>query len=131
MIHGKVNSGLEPRISVAVHDASGGRQFIEATLDTGFNGYMTLPGNALLSLGLTKSGSTRIILGDGRVEKCSVSRAIVDWDGIPPDIEIEAADFKPLVGTRLMRGFHLHIQVEADGDVIIVPLNATTATPRP
>jgi len=72
MIHGKVNSSLEPRISIAVHDASGNKQPIEATLDTGFNGYMTLPGNAILSLGLTKSGSTRIILGDGRVEKCCV-----------------------------------------------------------
>ncbi|MBC7852311.1 MAG: clan AA aspartic protease [Pirellulaceae bacterium] len=126
MIHGKVNSGLEPRINLAVHDASGGKQSIEATLDTGFNGFMTLPGSSILSLGLTKSGSTRIILGDGRVEKCSVYRAVVDWDGIPVDIEVEAADFKPLVGTGLMRGFHLHVEVERGGEVVIEPLN-----PRP
>lgn len=131
MIHGKVNSGLEPRISVAVHDASGGKQPIEATLDTGFNGYMTLAGNAILSLGLTKSGSTRIILGDGRVEKCSVNRGVVEWDGIPVDIEVEAADFKPLVGTALMRGFHLHVEVEKGGAVVIEPLNTAAAKARP
>ncbi|MGI8979618.1 MAG: hypothetical protein ACR2FY_10355 [Pirellulaceae bacterium] len=131
MIHGKVNSGLEPLINIAVHDASGGKQTIEATVDTGFNGYMTLPGSSILSLGLTKSGSTKIILGDGRVESCSVYRAVVDWDGIPVDIEVEAADFKPLVGTGLMRGFHLHVEVKKGGQVIMEPMNPATVNTRP
>src|SRR5258706_464601 len=131
MIYGKVNSSLEPRLSLAVHDASGGKQFIEVTLDTGFNGYMTLPGSIILSLGLKKSGSTRIILGDGRVEKCSVYRGVVEWDGIPVDIEVEAADFKPLVGTALMRGFQLHVEVEKGGEVVIELLNSPAGKARP
>src|SRR3954470_24898583 len=111
MISGRVNSRIEPVLTVAVHDVSGNRHSLEVTVDTGFNGCMTLPNTTIQQLGLKKSGDVQIILADGRAQACAVYRVIVDWDGIPVDIEVEAADFRPLIGTALLRGFHLSVEV--------------------
>ncbi len=131
MISGSVNSRMEPLLLVAVHDASGNKHAIETTVDTGFNGFMTLPNSVIQRLGLRKTGEVQIILGDGRAQSCAVYRVVVDWDGIPVDIEVEAADFKPLVGTALLRGFRLNVEVEKESQVVIEPLNAATVMPRP
>jgi hypothetical protein len=47
------------------------------------------------------------------------------------DIEVEAADFKPLVGMALLRGFRLNIEVEKGGLVVIEPLNSAAVSPGP
>ena len=122
---------MEPLLVVTVHDASGSTHSVEAMVDTGFNGFMTLPNITIQQLGLKKSGDVQIILADGRAQSCAVFRAVVDWDGIPVDIEVEAADFKPLVGTALLRGFRLNVEVERGGKVVIEPLNPATVTTRP
>lgn len=131
MISGRVNLRMEPSLVVTVHDAGGNTHSLEAMVDTGFNGFMTLPNKTIRQLGLKKSGDVQIILADGRAQSCAVYRAVVDWDGIPVDMEVEAADFKPLVGMALLRGFRLNDDVEKGGLVIIEPLNPATINPGP
>jgi hypothetical protein len=43
MIKGAVNSRLEPMVQMAVLDALGNQQLVDALVDTGFNGTLALP----------------------------------------------------------------------------------------
>lgn len=43
MMMGLVDANLEPRLQLIVHAASGSPQEIEVVIDTGFNGFLTLP----------------------------------------------------------------------------------------
>ncbi len=45
--------------------------------------------------------------------------ATVDWHGQPRAVEVEAADAQPLLGTSLMRGSELKVQVADGGSVTI------------
>jgi clan AA aspartic protease len=123
MMNGVVNVGMEPILQVVVHDDQGNKHPLEVTVDTGFNAFMTLPSALIQQLGLRKSGQVQVILADGRARSCPVYRAVVDWDGIPVDIEVEAAEFRPLIGTSLLRGFRLTVDMETGGTVVIEPLN--------
>ena len=40
---GNVNADLEPSVRLTVHDAGGQPRELEAVIDTGFNGFLTLP----------------------------------------------------------------------------------------
>ena len=52
MIEGVVNANYEPVISLSVQGPSGQKREIEAVVDTGFNGFLTLPPALVSELGL-------------------------------------------------------------------------------
>ena len=52
MIIGTVNAQLEILIRVPIRDAAGYEQEVEAQLDTGFTGSLTIPHALITSLGL-------------------------------------------------------------------------------
>ena len=52
MISGWVNAFREAVVRLPVQGARGREQAIEAVLDTGFNGYLTLPPELIAELGL-------------------------------------------------------------------------------
>ncbi len=64
MISGKVNSQREAIASVSLLDAGGAEQPVEAVLDTGFTGELTLPAKFIDDLGLEFVGSRIAVLGD-------------------------------------------------------------------
>ena len=43
MIEGVVNANLEAVVTLSLQDPSGRTREVEAVVDTGFNGYLTLP----------------------------------------------------------------------------------------
>ena len=47
---------------------------------------------------------------------------LVTWDGSLRPIEVDSADSEPLVGTALLSGYELTIQVVAGGTVTITAL---------
>ena len=52
MIHGVVSSRCEAILPIVVGNTNGKRQFIEAVIDTGFNGFLTLPSALIATLEL-------------------------------------------------------------------------------
>ena len=52
MITGSVNSALEATLRLAAHDPTGQAHEFEAVIDTGFNGFLTLPPALIAALGL-------------------------------------------------------------------------------
>ncbi|MFM7370698.1 MAG: hypothetical protein ACKO2Z_23490, partial [Sphaerospermopsis kisseleviana] len=84
-----------------------------AVIDTGFNGWLSLPQDLInqYQLNLRWKRRGRAILGDGSECVFNVYEAVIIWDGVPIKIPIDEADSEPLVGMSLMQGYQLIIQV--------------------
>ncbi len=67
MITGVVNAHREATIRLPLQAADGRDQEIEAILDTGFNGSLTLPPAVIAALGLPWQTRGLVILANGRV----------------------------------------------------------------
>ena len=115
MMHGQVNDELEPWIEVLLEDKAGQRHRIPALLDTGFNGFLTLPSAWSLDMGLQRSGQARVTLADGSetVSDLFIAKAILEGQSLT--IDVEAADTDPLVGMALLRGYDVRLLVVPGG----------------
>ncbi len=122
MITGSVNARREAVIPIIVRGSGGDEQEIDAVIDTGFNGSLTLPTLLIATLGLTWRELRRALLADGREEVLDVYEATIVWDGQPRNVSAYAADTDPLVGMSLLYGYDLHIQVIDGGGVTIEAL---------
>jgi clan AA aspartic protease len=123
MITGTVNPYLEATVSIVVRRKDGGQQTVEAVIDTGFNGSLTLPRDVIDELGLPWRTRELAVLADGSEQQFDVHVATVFWDGVPRDILVQAVGTEPLVGMRLLSGHALHLEVVAGGIVEITPLS--------
>ena len=119
MIEGVVNADYEPVITLVIQGPAGQRRDIEAVVDTGFNGFLTLPPGLVTDLELPFASIGRAALADGTEVVFSVFHATVLWDGQPRHIEAGAADATPLVGMLLMAGHDLSVKVRDGGLVVI------------
>ena len=65
MIDGAVNAAYEAVVPIAVRGPAGRVRDIEAVIDTGYNGFLTLPPVLVGALGLPFVTSGQAILADG------------------------------------------------------------------
>lgn len=121
MIEGVVNAAYEAVVTLPLHGPSGEIREIEAVIDTGYNGFLTLPAGMVAELDLPFLGPSRATLANGAVETFNVHDATVLWDGQLRDIEADATGNTPLVGMLLLDGYDLNIQVRDGGRVAIRP----------
>lgn len=122
MITGVVNPNREAIIQLVVTGPRGQHQEIEAIIDTGFTGFLTLPPAVVAALGLSWLSRQPGILADGSVDIFDVHVGSVLWDSQPRVVEVEAADTEPLVGMSLLAQHSLHIDVTNGGVVTITAL---------
>ena len=59
VIEGVVNANYEPVVTLPLRGPDGQEQEIEAVVDTGFNGYLTLPSAFVVELGLALLGNAQ------------------------------------------------------------------------
>ena len=121
MIEGVVNSAYEPVITLTVHGPSGQPGEIEAVVDTGFTGFLTVTPALAAKLRLDFRGTSRGTLADGSEVALPAYGIAVLWDGQPRYVEADAADATPLVGMRMLDHHNLNIEVERGGRVVIEP----------
>ena len=119
MIRGSVNRHLEAWIEVNIQDRRGKSHLVQAILDTGFNGFLTLLAAWLLDMDLEFSGQNHVTLADGSEIVSDVFIAIVHWNGQWITIDVEAADTDPLIGMSLLRGYDVRLRVEPGGEVLV------------
>jgi clan AA aspartic protease len=113
MITGAVNL-YEARIKLRIVGPRGVRQ-IQAVVDTGFTGSLTLPLRLITSLGLPWHSFDRSTLADGSECLFDVFVATVVWDGYSQRILVDEADADPPIGMRLMNGYELRMQIRRKG----------------
>ncbi len=119
MITGTVNGRHEVVIRLPVRDSAGQEHEVEAILDTGFTGSLTLPPSLIASLGLPWRSRSSAILASGSVEQFDIFVATVIWDGAPRSILVQAIDNVPLLGMALLVGYDLRVRVTVGGSVQI------------
>jgi clan AA aspartic protease len=124
MITGIVNADFEPIISLSICDSDGKIYTQEAIVDTGFNGWLSLPPDLIAQLNLKWKRRGRAILGDGTECVFNVYEAVLVWDENLLTIPIDEADSEPLVGMSLMEGYQLKVQVFEGGYVELIKVNA-------
>jgi clan AA aspartic protease len=94
----------------------------EVLIDTGFNGYLTLPGQLVSSLKLTFTGHRRGTLADGSVTRLNVYLARIDWHGDQKEILVLESNGTPLLGMSLLEGNRMSMDVVDGGEVTITEL---------
>ena len=122
MISGAVNDFLEAIIAVRIRDSQGRSQVINAIVDTGFSGSLTLPPEAIAKLGLPWRSRGSAMLADGSFDQFDNHNAIVIWDGQAREVLVEAVAVEPLVGMGLILGYQLLIEGREGGTVSLTPL---------
>jgi clan AA aspartic protease len=88
---------------------------LDFVIDTGFNGYLTLPPQAVNAMNLPPRASTPATLADGSQVLFSIHLATIIWDNLEKIVPILASGNKPLLGTAMMKGYHLEIDFEDNG----------------
>jgi clan AA aspartic protease len=119
MITGTVNADFEAIVTLSVCSSNGIVYTQDAIIDTGFNGWLSMPPDLIAKLNLRWKRRGRAILGDGSECIFNVYEAVVIWDGSYLTIPIDEADSEPVVGMSLMEGYQLMVQVFAGGNVEI------------
>lgn len=119
MIRGRVSADRD--VTIPLEIASLNRQWrqTEAVIDTGFNGFLTLPPALVHTLRLPLVGNRRATLGDGSVVVLDVYLATVLWHDQEREVLVLQADSDPLVGMSLLYGNRVTLHIVEDGDVLI------------
>ena len=122
MMTGIVTADREAIIVLTVCGPSGQDAVVDAVIDTGFDGSLTLPPALIARLQLPWRQRGRALLADGSESVIDIHEASVVWDGRPVRVAVDAVEMVPLVGMRLLDGFTLTVQVQVNGQVTIEAL---------
>ena len=119
MIEGAVNDAYEAVVALSLQGPEGQAQDIEAVIDTGYSGFLTLPTALVTALGLPFAYIGRALLANDDEVTFDVHYVTVLWDGQPRHIRADATGSTPLVGMLLLDQHSLNIEVERGGRVVI------------
>ncbi len=122
MLTGTVNANREARVKLSVRAPDGRQREVEAILDSGFNGSLTLPADIVEALGLPWRTHSRFTLANGRDEHLDIYAANVVWAGVERRVLIEATGNVPLLGMALLEDHEVRFRVVDDGFVQITAL---------
>lgn len=121
MMTGSVQA-LQARVAVVIRVPGQSGLEIEFVLDTGFEGFLSLPAAAVAALGLPFQYRLYATLADGSVVEAPVHTATILWDGEERDVDVLALGKRPLLGTLLLAGQEVAIQFVDGGLVAIEPV---------
>ena len=125
MIKGKVRGNQQALVTIDVIDGEGRPQPLEAILDTGFTGYLTLPTGSIQQLGLRSVGQRSFELANGELFEFEAYLAAVSWHGRISDALVLKSDSAPLLGMTLLWGSRVTADALTDGEVTIEELAPT------
>jgi clan AA aspartic protease len=119
VITGSVDADLQAIIRLTVLGPAGREAEVIAVVDTGFNGFLTLPSAVVTALDLSYRTQGRAVLADGSETVFEVYEATIVWDDRLRGVPVSVADADPLVGMSLLHRHELTVQVMEGGAVSI------------
>jgi len=119
MITGHVTSAREAIIRIAVRGTGAREETVDAIIDTGFDGFLTLPASFVSDLALQFAGATKAALGDGSEVSLDAFEAVVAWDNDERSVVTLATGGAPLVGMAMLSGYRVALDVVEGGRVAI------------
>lgn len=122
MIYGVVNLRREATLPLVVGKSTEQRQVIDAVIDTGFNGFLSLPSEIIVRIGLPWRTTNTATLGDGSEILFDFYIGTVIWDEQYREIDIAASETEPLLGMAMLYGYRLQVDTIEGGTVKIEAL---------
>ena len=122
MIRGVVNARREAIVQLRLRGPAGTELLVDALVDTGFTGSLSLPPAVITALGLPLRSSGRFALADGSVQNFDIYTAGIAWGGRWRSVEASALGAEALLGMRLLARHEVAIEVVPGGVVQIIPL---------
>lgn len=119
MITGSVNRFDEAIVTLRVRRPGGPERVFEFVIDTGSDGFLTLPSAAIRDLRLTHIARAEVTLANGSRDLFDVFVAEVYWDGEWRLVELDQAESEPLIGMMMLRGYSLYLEATQDGGVLV------------
>lgn len=104
-------------VPVQVRSSAGQPMDVEAVVDTGFSGLLTLPPVLIARLQLPYDRTEIYTIGDNSDVAFDLYGATVVWDGQDRAIFVLETEGEPLIGMSMLRGYHLFVDVIDGGDV--------------
>ena len=110
---------LAPCVEISL--AGGDRVFQTETavIDTGFTGWIALPGDSIERLGLTNYGRRPANQASGDIGMFDIYGVLVIWHGLARPVPVHRAEGTPLIGMGLLNGSRLMVDSWEGGDVVI------------
>jgi clan AA aspartic protease len=109
--------GLQAQIGVIFCLPGSPSLEIKCVVDTGFEGFLTLPPAAVTTLGLSYVTRINANLADNSNIATDVYLATILWNGTERDVSVLAMGRRPLLGTALLKDYHLGIDFREGGIV--------------
>ncbi len=111
--------GLQARMAVILRLPERLDLEIECVVDTGFEGFLTLPSAAITELDLPYAARIDANLADSSSVSTNVYFATIFWNGLERDIAVLGMGHRPLIGTALLADYHLGIDFYDGGTVVL------------
>lgn len=121
MMTGTITSEREAILSLTLRNGNA-EVTIDAIVDTGYNGTLTLPQAVIDTLALPSHGVRLVTLADGSETQLGLYRAVVLWHGEPRAVQALAAEGGALLGMALLYGSRLAMDVLDGSPFTLVPL---------
>jgi clan AA aspartic protease len=118
VIHGSV-VGLQARMNVLLRPPERSEIEIECVIDTGFEGFLTLPISVITDLGLPYLININANLANNSSVETDVYLTTIIWNGVERNIAVLAMGRRPLIGTALLEDYHLSIDFCEGGTVLV------------
>ena len=122
MIQGVVNASFDAVVRIPIRGHLGQEREIEAVIDTGFNGFLTLPPSLIRELGLPLMSKVRASLADGKVVELDVHKVELMWGGRRGYVRADATGNRPLIGMSLLHRHGLYVEVVEGGRIEVAGL---------
>ncbi len=122
MIEGTVTGNQQALVTIEVIGGNDSSLSLDAMVDTGFGGYLTLPADAIRQLGLRPVGRRTFELANGELFDFEAYLGAVRWHGQPTESLVLKSNGVPLLGMTLLWGSRIVVDVLTDGKVTIEDL---------
>lgn len=124
MIRGRVDAQRQARVQLEIQRNDSRYESIEAVIDTGFDGQLTLPSQIISELGLEPDDEdANVVLATGSQERVNAWNGYVLWHDRRRPVLVLEANGVPLLGMELMEDSQLTIQPRINGSVMIERLD--------
>ncbi len=131
MISGTVTNNGEATIRLKLLGPTGIEKRISAIIDTGYDGWLTLPSELITELLLPWSTVGQAVLADGSEIEYDVYEARVVWDRRQREVDIDESDTAPLIGMAMLQDCELNMVVQPRGKITITRLTGGRNSKRP
>ena len=122
MFRGTVSPRFEPVVPIELVAENGEIHTVQAVLDTGFDGELSLPESLISELGFPLYDDFVSTMADGRKAKFLGYDGNIVWHGRRRSVLVLQNAGEPLLGMRLLWRNRITIDAYANGSVVIEEL---------